>query len=481
MTDESEKDEPNAAAPTDIPEVDAEIVEENDAIADAPFDDAPPVKDAHAKRSFISPGVLFFAGMVLVAIGAGALWYFTTGIHEIRAGKETKPAIETSQPIEPEAQEETPDAKLENDEVADAKPASQAAPGAGDEPLTFPPQSDTIENTELQIAAKEAAGLTDNTEPTANADENMAPAPQEPVDATVNAEMATPENNQGILEPDEILQTDEIENANDATGWEQLPADVDPSPELQPRDQITDAATADEPPISDGAAQRIATLEATISTLQSELAATNNELAVATSALDDARFEIDTLRSENAALKNAARRAPAIAGAVALNKIITAIESGQSFTTELSVIEETVNAPAPIETLRPFAAKGAPSMASIRDEFAAAARAGLSTANRVNAGGVVERYGARVAGLFNVRPATPQAGDSAGAIISRAEYAVEQADLAAAIAEIETLPPPAQEAMSDWMVRARQRAQIDASLQALSAAYNEQAAAQESL
>jgi hypothetical protein len=58
-------------------------------------------------------------------------------------------------------------------------------------------------------------------------------------------------------------------------------------------------------------------------------------------------------------------------------------------------------------------------------------------------------------------------GDEPGAVLARAEAALKQGDLAAAIKEVESLPAPAREAYAGWLDDTRARASANDSLSKL--------------
>ncbi len=487
-TDDEQKNAEDTPETADITEVDVEIVGEEPTASDAPFDDAAVnEKTGAARRSLVSPGVLFFAGMVVIAVAAGAVWYFTTGVYS-NAVDDAPPAARAETDASP-ASDENDDTKLANE--APAKDILQAAPPPAGDDLQPSTPTETIENAELQAGAKEAAASGEDTPSIEDASDAAEPLAFEleeaPAEELPDTQETLPQD-EASMDPvdEEIPQADEITEPETMESLDS--ADPEGAEEASSASEEIDPTEATSSDTDVDGRQRIEAFEAAIGSLQNELAQSNDALSDAGARLEGAQreiallqAEITALEAENAALKNATRQSPAVAGAVALNAILAAVETGAPFAAELAVVEEAAPAAGALATLRPYADGGAPPMATIRSEFSAAARAGLATANRVNADGVVERYGARVAGLFNLRPASPQPGESPGAVISRAEYAVDQGDLAAAIAEIETLPPPAQDAMRDWIELAQDRAQINGALSALNAAIAEQAAPSESL
>ncbi len=490
--DDDQKKDDSTTPADDIPEVDAEIVVDEPAAAAEPFDDAEASETEPAARpSFVSPGVLFFAGMVVVAIAAGAVWYFTTGL-------KTEPVVDETTVQAPAAAPETeavaaePDTKIANEALADVKPGAPApseASSFADDIAALSTPSDAIANTDMQTAAKEAADIESDAPDVEAASEEIPPA------ISFDLEGAAPTGEESI--EDAPPARDDAANDNQPT--DEIPdeprLDVVDAPSGEERvadagdgvdgEAATVAADADgiaslEAALAE-ARRRASALEAAIEDARSELASANDALLETRARLATAQSEIADLSAQNDALRDAAKQSPVAAGAVALNGILKAVEEGAPFAAELATLRQAVPDAMGVVLLERYADGGAPTMTQIRGGFDAAARAGLATANRENANGVVERYGARVAGLFNIRPAAPQAGDAPGAVISRAEDAVDKGALSRAIDEIQALPPAAQEAMSDWVDLARQRAEIDAALRSLNADLAERAAGPESL
>ncbi|MEO0371247.1 MAG: mitofilin family membrane protein, partial [Pseudomonadota bacterium] len=104
------------------------------------------------------------------------------------------------------------------------------------------------------------------------------------------------------------------------------------------------------------------------------------------------------------------------------------------------------------------ASGGIPTLASLQETFPEAARAALA-ADRAAAAESGETGG--LTGFFKsqlgARSLTPQEGDGTDAVLSRAEAALRDGNLADALSEIETLPEVAQPAMADWVAMAAGR------------------------
>lgn len=192
-------------------------------------------------------------------------------------------------------------------------------------------------------------------------------------------------------------------------------------------------------------------------------AASSEAVAALEAALEDQKAQIAALaeRSE-AADDRAADEATKLLARAALTRVVTAVDSGQSFAPALSDLEEVTPVEVP-GVLKEAADAGVPSMAALQDSFPDAARAGLAAARAE----VPESEVSGIAGFFkrqlNVRSVVPREGDDPDAILSRAQAAVREGDLGTALEEMADLPEPAQVAMNDWLEAATARkAALDA-------------------
>lgn len=489
MTGDNTDTTGDSPAPDDIPEVDAEIVNDDAVDRPGPFDEpAPSAPTPAPKQSMVSAGVLLFAGLVLVASAAGAVWFFTKGEEKTPAASEPPASPSASTPASPPASPpaSTPQTEPGASEASGDKLVNALAPRSkpdtpptrtpdetfADTVAALPAPAQTIANASLHDAAKEAiidAG------PPQDAHE-VAPPGAQGDDANVLSEAGAAHDPQPEATPDDTLLTnyqsreDSLDAVDAATNFSTgetpiiQPADIAPDSDGLNRESVASlqAALADE-------RQRIAALEAALEDARRDAAASDEALRGARAQTDAARAAIARLRAENDALKTASGQSPVAAGAIALNAIIEAGETGAPYTSALATLKRAEPDETAIDVLERYARSGAPSLSEIRANFDAAARAGLANANRENADGVVENYGARIAGLFNIRPATPQPGAAPGAIISRAEDAVDRGDLSLAVFELEALPTSAQNAMGEWMMLARARTEFEVALRSINA------------
>lgn len=169
----------------------------------------------------------------------------------------------------------------------------------------------------------------------------------------------------------------------------------------------------------------------------------------------------------------AALRAEAEAGArkaiaqAALSRLAAALDSGAPIAPIVADLSGAgVDVPALLQG-------EVPSLAALQDGFDPAARAALNTARlQATDGSVGDRLGAFLLAQTGARSLTPQEGDDADAVLSRARAAVMNGDLAAALTEIGVLDAAPQAEMADWVAQAQARVAAGDALNALAASLN---------
>ncbi len=192
------------------------------------------------------------------------------------------------------------------------------------------------------------------------------------------------------------------------------------------------------------------------------------ELATLKTSVEEQKSEIARLL-ENAlsveeATANAARQAEIQA---ALTKINAALATGGGFA---SAVED-LNAAGVTDVPDPLASsanEGVSTLLQLQTDFPDTARAALSSAR---AAGTDAGEGGMTGFLrrqLGARSVAPREGTDPDAVLSRAEAAVRNGQVAQALSEIDTLPPEAQDAMADWLAQARSRVDAEAAVQDLS-------------
>ena len=509
-----------------LPEVEAELVSETPSPEDAFEDDAPeasptpdavqgdagdgPSSDAAGKgKSTLTPGVMLFLAFVVVALIAFAVWRFQLSPENKISVEEAAPAVQETAPTTPAPQEETGTA-AESETASDPAPEVEEPPTQGakinnlaEDDLAPPPAGDAE-----QGGGSESSGfLPPVTE--AGAAKIANSVEEGAKDAMRRDEEAegAPDNRQSTDETVEGAGADALAAENE--GAESAEADLEEAPEtaaqetaaeeqasLQPSE---DGAVTDNEPGSDAAPVDNAPIEDEAVALQSEMesmrAAFEEERADLTAALDsarrinneqntdirDLRAQLDAARAREAALKDevAAMRSElsrvrregvtmsqrSMKASFAVAALSRAVDQGEPFTQELAAVAEFE--PGAEAALEAHAETGVATDAALRIGFDAAARKALAAAGQAEAGGGISGIVARAKNLVSVRPARPLDGDDPGAILSRAEHALEEGELEFALLQLEDLPLPAQEAMSEWMAAARARVEAKSAVAAL--------------
>ncbi len=167
---------------------------------------------------------------------------------------------------------------------------------------------------------------------------------------------------------------------------------------------------------------------------------------------EDAKAQMQAAAAQQETAEQAEARVKARGAA---QQIRLALLSGEPFADALEVVAPAVEIPAGLAAV---AEEGAPTSADVSDAFPAAARAALSKAVRETAGDDTQsRLKLFLQDQLSARSLSPQEGDSADAVLSRAEAAVKAEDYQTALTEIDALPESAQAELADWRAQAEAR------------------------
>ncbi len=154
----------------------------------------------------------------------------------------------------------------------------------------------------------------------------------------------------------------------------------------------------------------------------------------------------------------------------ALQVIRLALVSGEPFADALVDVAPATDVPAGLQAV---AADGAPTAAELQAQYPVAARAALAKAIREDAGDdTSSRLKLFLQDQLGARSLTPQEGDDADAVLSRAEAAVKADDLATALQEIDALSDVAKAEFADWQADAKLRMDAVSGFEAVSDALN---------
>ncbi|MCR8724509.1 COG4223 family protein [Frigidibacter sp. ROC022] len=137
----------------------------------------------------------------------------------------------------------------------------------------------------------------------------------------------------------------------------------------------------------------------------------------------------------------------------ALSAVETALDSGSPFAEALDQLAA-LHPDLPVDAMRDFA-EGVDTLSSLQADFPDAARAAIDA--DIAAGNGEAGLTGFLKAQLGMRSLAPKDGDSADAVLSRAEAKLRNGDLAGAVTEAEALTGPAADALAPWRSRADRR------------------------
>jgi hypothetical protein len=235
----------------------------------------------------------------------------------------------------------------------------------------------------------------------------------------------------------------------------------------------------------------LAKVEAQTKTLSDSLAAVNQRLDSIAVAAQGARehadeasaaakgatrnavqpSDLDALASRIAALERsikslsettARRAAPtddrAARGAVAAEALRAAVERGAPFTAELAAVKSFGADRGAVAALEPFAANGIPSASDLARELSQLTNSFRQASGTKPAdASFLGRLENNARNLVRITPINAPPGDQPAAVIGRLDADAQQADIAAALADVARLPPAAKTIVEPWVQKVNAR------------------------
>lgn len=205
--------------------------------------------------------------------------------------------------------------------------------------------------------------------------------------------------------------------------------------------------------------------------LQSDISGLGSVLQTERQHAEEQKAEIARLNAEMERMR--ASGMPAVQrarAALALSALSQKTLLGEPFRTEFDAYKALEPDAPVLAALQFYADQGLATAPAFRARFPGLRDSALARARREAASGPIAQLGANFASLINLRPAAPQAGASAAAILSRAEAKLAADDLAGAIAELDTLTGGAKAVFAPWLAEVRARLGAEAALRAASSA-----------
>lgn len=188
---------------------------------------------------------------------------------------------------------------------------------------------------------------------------------------------------------------------------------------------------------------------------QGAIEAYERELARLQETVATQRTEVEALiesaRSKEANANEAARLA---AAQTAVARLRASLDDGVPFAVAAQDLATLgVSMPDPLPSVKD---EGVATLAALQSSFPPAARTALATVRDIENGGE-SGLGAFLRRQLGARSVAPRDGDDADAVLSRAQAAVTDGQLATALNEISSLPEGARSVMSEWTATAQKR------------------------
>jgi len=182
--------------------------------------------------------------------------------------------------------------------------------------------------------------------------------------------------------------------------------------------------------------------------------------------VEELKAAVASQRAEAASMEeNAKLTAQQALARAALSRVLSALDSGAGYRVALTDFSAATGTASPAE-LEAFADTGVTSLAALQNEFPDAARA--RSGEQTDGNKLTSFFKAQL----GARSVTPQEGDGADAVLSRAEAALRAGRVSDTLAELATLPEAAQPAFDGWVAKANARQAAFAAGEALSQQLN---------
>ena len=193
-----------------------------------------------------------------------------------------------------------------------------------------------------------------------------------------------------------------------------------------------------------------------------------------TQAAEELRKEVDGLKQQLASVdqsvasvnkaietrRDAATAAQALV--LAAGQLRSALATGQPFQQELQAVRALgigdAQVTQPLDAVSAYAAKGVPTQPQLADRFQALSSDIVRAANQGEGGDWVNQVAGKLSTLVTVRrQGGGVVGDSADAVVARAEAAVQEGNLGKAVEELSALKGPAADVAAPWIADAKAR------------------------
>ena len=202
---------------------------------------------------------------------------------------------------------------------------------------------------------------------------------------------------------------------------------------------------------------------------EAHLAGDTSDLAPQLTTLDQRIAKLEaTLPELSTAIDRSAASAKSGAAAIAFANLRNAVVAGRPYTAELAALKSLIPDPGDLGALPSHADTGIPTVAELSANLTKLAETSAAPPTAPAETSILDSMVASAKSAISIRRIGADAtGDEPGAVLARAEAALQQGDLAAAVKEVESLPVPARDAFAGWLDDAKARASANDSLSKL--------------
>jgi hypothetical protein len=202
---------------------------------------------------------------------------------------------------------------------------------------------------------------------------------------------------------------------------------------------------------------------------EAHLAGDTSDLAPQLTTLDQRIAKLEAALPElSTAIDRSSASAKSGAAAIAFANLRNAVAAGRPYAAELTALKSLIPDPGDLGALPGHADMGIPTVADLSANLTKLAEASAAPAAAPSDTSILDSMVASAKSAISIRRIGADVpGDEPGAVLARAEAAMQQGDLAAAIKEVETLPGPSRNALGGWLDDARARASANDTLSKL--------------
>jgi hypothetical protein len=202
---------------------------------------------------------------------------------------------------------------------------------------------------------------------------------------------------------------------------------------------------------------------------EAHLAGDTSDLAPQLTTLDQRIAKLEAALPElSTAIDQSAASAKSGAAAIAFANLRNAVTAGRPYAAELAALKSLIPDPGDLGALPSHAETGIPTVAELTGNLTKLAEASAAPPPAPAGTSILDSMMASAKSAISIRRiGADVTGDEPAAVLARAEAALNQGDLAAAIKEVESLPAQARDPFAGWLDDARARASANDSLSKL--------------